>query len=93
MGLIGLIFFVAIVSAVFYPEPWGNDVDAGGNDLNNVGNITANYFIGDGSNLSGVSAGNLSFNQSLTDALYEPISSTGVTTFSFSNSKFSIRVT
>ena len=44
--LLGLILAISVVSAVFYPEPWGNDVDAGNYNLNNVNNITANNFIG-----------------------------------------------
>ena len=44
--ILGFIFFIAITAATFYPEPWGNDVDAGNNNLNNVNNITANNFIG-----------------------------------------------
>ena len=35
-------------------------------------NFTADYFIGDGSQLTGVAGGNLSFNQSLTDDIYVP---------------------
>lgn len=38
--------------------------------MNVTGNITANAFIGDGSQLTGITGGNLSFNQSLTDTLY-----------------------
>jgi hypothetical protein len=43
------------------------------NNLSVSGNITANYFIGNGSLLTGISGGNLSFNQSLTDKLYAGI--------------------
>jgi len=39
----------------------------------NTNNITANKFIGDGSLLTGISAGNSSFNQTLTELLYTPI--------------------
>jgi hypothetical protein len=35
-------------------------------------NITADYYFGDGSQLTGVSGGNSSFNQSLTDEIYVP---------------------
>lgn len=49
-----LFILVASVSAVFYSEPWGNDVDAGNNNLNNVNNITINgYYKGDASLLTG----------------------------------------
>jgi len=38
--------------------------------LTAINNITASFFLGDGSLLTGVGGGNLSFNQSLTDDLY-----------------------
>ncbi len=44
--LLGIILTIALVSAVFYPEPWGNNQDAGGYDITNLGNVTANNFIG-----------------------------------------------
>ncbi|KKK96066.1 hypothetical protein LCGC14_2666510, partial [marine sediment metagenome] len=37
---------IAIVSAVFYPEPWGNNVDAGGNNLSNVNWVSADVLNG-----------------------------------------------
>jgi len=37
------------------------------------GNMSADYFIGDGSLLTGISGGNLTFNQTLTDTLYADI--------------------
>lgn len=40
------ILLIAIVAATFYPEPWGNDVDAGGYDLNNLGTLNADNIVG-----------------------------------------------
>lgn len=37
---------IVLVSAAFYPEPWGNNQDADGNNLSNVDWISANYFNG-----------------------------------------------
>lgn len=46
-----VVFLIVIMSAVavFYPEPWGNDQDAGNNNLINVNNITTeNINVGSG---------------------------------------------
>ena len=48
------------------------DIDASGN-VNVTGNVTASYFIGDGSLLTGVSGGNYSWNQTLANTLYAGI--------------------
>jgi len=50
--LIILLVLSVATFAVFFPEPWGNDVDAGGFNLNNVNNVTANFFNGNGSALT-----------------------------------------
>lgn len=42
-----IILSVVLVSAAFYPEPWGSNQDADGNNIINVGTIFANYFSGD----------------------------------------------
>lgn len=53
---------------------WGNGVTINSlgiiNNLTVNGNISASYFVGDGSLLTGISEGNSSFNQSLTDGEY-----------------------
>jgi len=48
--ILGIILTIALVTAAVYQEPWSADVDAGGFNLNNVNNVTANNFLG---NLSG----------------------------------------
>ena len=50
LGIIAAIALMTFVSAAIYVEPWNTDVNAGGYDISNVGNITANNFLG---NLSG----------------------------------------
>ena len=47
-------------------------INATGNQVIS-GNVTASYFKGDGSLLTGIGGGNQSFNQSLTDSLYSEI--------------------
>ena len=47
IGIIVSIFLMAIVTATFYPEPWGNNQDANNQNITNVDYITANYFDGD----------------------------------------------
>ncbi len=49
-GVIAAIALMAFASAAIYVEPWNTDVDAGGHDIDNVNNITANNFLG---NVSG----------------------------------------
>jgi len=44
--ILGIILAVALVSATVYPEAWGNDVDAGDHNIDNVNNITAVNFLG-----------------------------------------------
>jgi len=46
MLIFGIVLALAFVTAVFYPEPWGNDQDAGNNDLNNVNNLNAVNLFG-----------------------------------------------
>jgi len=41
LTFIGIMIAIAVVSAVFYPEAWQNSVDAGGNDLTNIGDLSA----------------------------------------------------
>ncbi len=45
-ALLGIILFVTLVSAVFYPEPWGSNQDAGGNNITNGGTFSADFFEG-----------------------------------------------
>ena len=49
-----------------------NNFNGSGNFVT-TGNVTASYFIGDGSLLTGITGGNLSWNQSLANTLYSSI--------------------
>lgn len=46
LAILGIILTITLVSAAFFPEPWGADVDADNYNLDNVNNVTANNFIG-----------------------------------------------
>ena len=66
------IFLLTLVSAAdFTPQ---GDIDLRKvYEIKNATNITANYFFGDGSSITGVAGANTTFNQSLTDSLYSVI--------------------
>jgi len=53
-------------------------IDAYNNNIITLQNITADYFKGDGSLLTGITGGNLSFNQSFTNILYAPNTTAGI---------------
>ena len=53
------------------------DWNFGSGNLTTTGNITADTYFGDGSQLTGITGGNLSWNQSLADTLYATIGSSG----------------
>ncbi len=46
------------------------DINMGGNNIVDVGNLTADYFIGNGSLLTGIDGDNSSWNESYADVLY-----------------------
>lgn len=48
------------------------DIDMNGNDILNAENITANYFVGNGSLLTGIQGDNSSWNESYADSKYVP---------------------
>ena len=40
--LIGFLLIIGFVSAVYYPEPWGNDVNENDNSLTGVDHVNFN---------------------------------------------------
>ena len=82
--LLSLLSFLGAYSTYGAPSEFGNEslttCQIGGDYgvVNCSGNISGNYYFGDGSYLSGI-GGNSSFNQTLTDDLYVDISGDTIT--------------
>ena len=75
-GIILTIVLIAFATAVFYPEPWGNNQDGGGNNLTNIGWISADTFNG---SVQGNVSGNMAWSN-LTDYPVACPGSSAVTT-------------
>ena len=69
-----LVFLIGLVSAI---TTITDDSASLTGNITTTGNVTSNYFIGDGSLLTGITGDNSSWNESYADTLYADISVTG----------------